>query len=220
MNRPADWTPLADADPVPGDPVVVALTARRLRQAADQMSADVSWLKSLCTARFWDAGPGRAFRGQVEDTAAKLTRARDLYLAVSEALGTTLIGPGYAGALEAAQSLSLRALTQARQAWTAMRAQLAAIDGPAPSPGTPLSAGTALPRLDASGNPVPIEAPADAGPRVSAAVSLYNASALEYRTANGWLAEAMALRNAAAARAAALIQAASGTDCVLEHAQT
>ena len=218
MNRPADWTPLADADPVPGDPVVVALTGRRLRQAADQMTADVSWLRSLCTARFWDAGPGRAFRGQVDDTAAKLTRARDLYLAVSEALGTTLIGPAYAGALEAAQSLSLRALTQARQAWTEMRAQLAAIDGPAP--GTPLSAGTALPRLDASGNPVPMETPADAGPRVSAAVSLYNASALEYRTANGWLAEAIALRDEAAARAVALIRAADGADCVLEHAQT
>jgi hypothetical protein len=67
---------------------------------------------------------------------------------------------------------------------------------------------------------VPIEAPAGAGPRVSAAVSLYNASALEYRTANGWLAEAIALRNEAAARAVALIQAAAGTDCFLEHAQT
>jgi hypothetical protein len=221
MSRPADWTPLAAADPVPGDPVEVALTGKRLRQAADQMSADVSWLRSLCTARFWDAGAGQAFRGQVDDAAAKLTRARDRYLAVSEALGSSLTDPGYAGALEAAQSLSLRALTQARQAWAAMRAQLAAIAGPAPYAGTPPpSSGTALPRLDSSGNPVPMVTPAGAGPRLSAAVSLYNASAAQYRTANGWLGEAIALRDEAAARAVALIKAATGTDCALEHAQT
>ena len=51
-------------------------------------------------------------------------------------------------------------------------------------------------------------------------MSLYNASAVEYRTANGWLGEAIALRDAAAARAVALIKAATGTDCILEHAQT
>lgn len=209
MSRPADWTPLATADPVPGDPVEVALTGRRLRQAADQMSADVSWLRSLCTARFWDAGAGQAFRGQVDDAAGKLTRARDRYLTVSEALGSSLTGPGYAGALEAAQSLSLHALTQARRAWSEMRAQLAA-----------LSPGTALPLLDSSGNPVPMETPADAGPRLSAAVSLYNASAAQYRTANGWLVEAIALRDEAAARAVALIKAGAGADCVLEHART
>jgi hypothetical protein len=43
-------------------------------------------------------------------------------------------------------------------------------------------------------------------------VSRYNASALDYRTANGWLAEAVAMRDAAAARAAAAIQAALGSD--------
>ena len=55
-------------------------------------------------------------------------------------------------------------------------------------------------------------APPGAGPELSAAVSRYNASALEYRTAKGWLAEAVALRDEAAARAAALIQAAIGAD--------
>jgi hypothetical protein len=221
MSRPADWAPLTTADPVPGDPVEVALTGRRLRQAADQMSADVSWLRSLCTARFWDAGAGQAFRGQVDDAAAKLTLARDRYLTVSEALGSSLTGPGYAGALEAAQSLSLRALTQAGRAWSAMRAQLAVIQGPAPYAVTPpLTPGTALPLLDSSGNPVPMATPAGAGPRLSAAVSQYNASAAQYRTANGWLAEAITLRDEAAARAVALIKAGTGADCILEHAQT
>jgi hypothetical protein len=207
VSRPADWTPLATADPVPGDPVQVALVGRRLKQAADQIGADVSWLRSLCTAPFWDSGAGQAFLGHVESAAAELDRARERYLAAGQALGGSLTDPGYAGALGRAQSLSLRALTQAQQAWPVMRAQLAAVE--AAGQGLVPYAG-AQPRLDSSGNPVLMAAPADAGPRLSAAVSLYNASALEYRTANGWLAEAVALRDEAAAGAAAQILAAAG----------
>jgi hypothetical protein len=213
MTRPADWTPLAAADPVPGDPVEVALAGRRLHQVADQISADVSWLRSLCTARFWSSGAGQAFHRQVDDAAATLAQARERYLAAGQALGSDPTGPGYAGALGQAQSLSLRALGQAQRAWATMRAQLAAIPGPAPyAEATPLTLVPALPRLDSSGNPVPMAAPPGAGPELSAAVSRYNASALEYRTAKGWLAEAVALRDEAAARAAALIQAAVGAD--------
>jgi hypothetical protein len=213
MSRPADWTPLATADPVPGDPAEVARIGRRLQQVADQMSADVSWLRSLCSAQFWGSGAGQAFHGQVDDAADRLARARERYLAASEALGSCLTGPGYAGALERAQALSLRARTQARQAWSAMRVQLAAIAGSAPQAGTPpLTLGTAQPRLDSSGNPVPLVAPAGADPGLSAAVTRYNASALEYRSANGRLADAIALRDETAARATALIQAAITAD--------
>jgi hypothetical protein len=216
VSRPADWAPLATADPVPGDPVEVALLGRRLRQVADQVSADVGWLRSLCTAQFWGSGAGQAFQGQVEDAAAELGRARERYLAAGEALGSGLSGPGYASALEAAQSLSLRALTQARRAWSAMRAQLAAVElaaGFVPYAGPPsLTLFPGLPRLDSAGDPVPMVTPPGADPELSAAVSGYNASALEYRTANGWLAEAMVARDEAAARAAAQIQAAIGAD--------
>lgn len=217
MSRPADWTPLAAADPVPGDPVEVARVGRRLQQVADQISADVSWLRSLCTSRFWDSSAGQAFREQVEEAAAKLARTHDRYLAAALALGSGLSGPGYAGALDRAQSLSLRALTQAQRAWSAMRAQLAtaaaANEGCPPYAGTPsLTRSPAQPRLDSSGNPVPLAAPAGADPRLSDAVARYNASALEYRAANGRLADAIALRDEAAARATTLIQAAIAAD--------
>jgi hypothetical protein len=217
VSRPADWTPLATADPVPGDPVQVALIGRRLKQAADQIGADVSWLRSLCTARFWDSGAGQAFRGHVESAAAELDRARERYLAAGQALGGSLTDPGYAGALGRAQSLSLRALVHAQQAWPVMLARLAAVEaagqGLVPYAVTPpLTLFPAQPRLDSSGNPVLMAAPAGAGPQLSAAVSRYNASTLEYRTANGWLAEAVALRDEAAARAAAQILAAAGPD--------
>ena len=216
MGRPADWTPLAAADPVPGDPLDVALTGARLQQVADQITADVNWLRSLCTAQFWDSGAGQAFQGQVDDAAGKLARAHTRYLAAGQALGSSLSGPGYAGALDQAQALSLRALNQAQSAWSVLRAQLAAAElanhGFAPYEGAPLSLYPGQPRLDSSGNPVLMISPAGAGPQLSAAVSRYNASALEYRTANGWLAEAVAQRDQAAARAAAQIQAAIGAD--------
>ena len=217
MTRPADWTPLATADPVPGDPVEVAKAGRRLQQVADQISADVSWLRSLCTARFWSSGAGQAFRGQVDDAAAKLAQARERYLAAGAALGSAVTGPGYASALGQAQSLSLRALDKARRAWSEMRAQLAAAEaanqGVAPYAQTPpLTLLPAPPRLDSSGDPVPLVAPPGAGRELSAAVWRYNASAAEYRTAKGWLAEAVALRDEAAARAAALVRAAVDAD--------
>jgi hypothetical protein len=216
MSRPADWTPLATTDPVPGDPVEVALTGGRLMQVADQINADVAWLRSLCTAQFWDSGAGEAFQGQVDDAAAKLAKAHERYLAAGQALGTNPSGPGYAGALDQAQALSLRALTQGQEAWSVMRTQLAAAEvankGFAPFATMTLSLFTAQPLLDSAGNPVLMFTPADASTPLRSAVSRYNASALDYRTANGWLAEAVALRDAAAARAAAAIQAALGSD--------
>ena len=217
MSRPADWTPLATADPVPGDPLEVARTGVSLTQVADQIHADVAWLQSLCTAQFWDSGAGEAFQWQVDDAAAKLAKAHERYLAAGQALGTSPTGPsGYAGALDQAQSLSLRALARGQEAWSVMRTQLAAAEvankGFAPYATTTLTLLAAQPLLDSAGNPVLMFTPADASTPLRSAVSRYNASALDYRTANGWLAEAVAMRDDAAARAAATIQAALGSD--------
>lgn len=70
----------------------------------------------------------------------------------------------------------------------------------------------AQPLLDSSRNPVLMFTPADATTPLRTAVARYNASALDYRTANGWLAQAVAARDAAAASAAAAIRAALGSD--------
>jgi hypothetical protein len=215
VSRPVDWAPLASADPVPGDPVEVALTGGRLMQVAEQISADVTWLRSLCTAQFWDSDAGRAFEGQVDNAATKLAKAHERYLTAGEALGSGL-SSGYAGALEQAQALSLQALSQGQQAWSMMRTQLAAVEvagkGFVPYESAPLTLSPGLPMLDSSGNPALMITPAGGGAELRAAVSRYNASALEYRTANGWLAEAIAMRDEAAARAAAAIRAALGAD--------
>ena len=219
MSRPADWSPLADADPVPGDPLEVASIGGQLTNVAAQIHSDVTWLQSLCTAQFWDSGAGQAFQGQVDDAAAKLARAHERYLAAGQALGTSPVAPaGYASALDQAQALSLQALTQAQGAWAVMRTQLAAAEiankGIVPYAGSNLyaSLNPAQPLLDSSGNPVLMFTPADATTPLRTAVARYNASALDYRTANGWLAEAVAARDAAAASAAAAIRAALGSD--------
>jgi hypothetical protein len=219
MSRPADWSPLADADPVPGDPLEVASIGGQLTNVAAQIHSDVTWLRSLCTAQFWDSGAGQAFQGQVDDAATKLARAHERYYAAGQALGTSpAAGAGYASALDEAQALSLRALTQAQGAWAVMRTQLAgakiANKGMVPYQGPNLyaSLNPAQPLLDSSGNPVLMFTPADATAPLRTAVARYNASALDYRTANGWLAEAVAARDAAAASAAAAIRAALGSD--------
>src|SRR5580693_3359547 len=50
--------------------------------------------------------------------AARLAKAHERYLAAGQALGTSPTEPsGYAGALDQAQSLSLRALTRGQEAW-------------------------------------------------------------------------------------------------------
>lgn len=219
MSRPVDWSPLADADPVPGDPLEVASIGGQLTNVATQIHSDVTWLKSLCTAQFWDSGAGQAFQGQVNDAATKLAKAHERYLAAGQALGTSpAAAAGYASALDQAQALSLRALTQAQGAWSVMRTQLAAVEvagkGFVPYEGANLSQSffTAQPLLDSSGNPVLMQTPATATPPLRSAVARYNASALDYRTANGWLAQAVAARDVAAASAAAAIRAALGSD--------
>jgi hypothetical protein len=219
VSRPTDWSPLADADPVPGDPLDVASIGGQLTNVAAQIHADVTWLRSLCTAQFWDSGAGQAFQGQVDDAATKLAMAHERYLAAGQALGTSpAAGAGYASALDQAQALSLRALTQAQGAWAVMRTQLAAAEiankGMVPYQGSNLyaSLNPAQPLLDSSGNPVLMFTPADATAPLRSAVVRYNASALDYRTANGWLAQAIAARDAAAASAAAAIRAALGSD--------
>jgi hypothetical protein len=219
VSRPTDWSPLADSDPVPGDPVEVASIGAQLTNVATQIHADVTWLRSLCTAQFWDSGAGQAFQGQADDAAAKLAKAHERYLAAGQALGTSpAAAAGYAPALDQAQALSLRALTQAQGAWAVMRTQLAAAEiankGMVPYTGSNLYAtlNPAQPLLDSSGNPVLMFTPAGATTPLRTAVSRYNASALDYRTANGWLAQAIAGRDAAAASAAAAIRAALGSD--------
>lgn len=216
MTRPADWSPLADADPVPGDPAEVALLGRRLQQTAEQIRQDVAWLRSLCTDEFWESDAGQAFRGRVDNTATRLWRAHHRYLEVGQALGDSLNGSGYAGALYQAQSQSVQALTQAQQAWVVMRQALGSVElenqGIIPFAGDPFTFGPALPPLDGAGYPVLMVSPPRAEPGLTVAIGRYNAHAGDLRAAITRLRQAVTTRDAAAQAAAAKILKAIAAD--------
>ena len=108
MARPADWSPLAGSDPVPGHPDDVAALGRRFQATAQEITAAAQRLRTMCTHAYWDSGAGEAFRQQSVQTAGKLAAAFDRYSAAATALGTdpadsspsTVKRPNYAGALD------------------------------------------------------------------------------------------------------------------------
>ncbi len=234
MGRPADWSPLAEADPVPGDPEEVATLGRRFRATAAEIDRAAARLRTLCTDEFWESGAGAAFRRRSDDTAGKLARAYARYHAAATALGTdsgdaapsTSASPRYAGALNQAQRLSAQALASAQDAATAQRqamAQLhttladAAGGGHVPVTGSlDLSMGALTP--DASGHLTarPTE-PAD----VTALKTRYNNATDQLGAARALLARAERIRDTAAHNASRLISDVIGrdglTDGFLDH---
>jgi hypothetical protein len=196
---------------VPGDPARVAALGYDLRTTAHQIVEETSYLRSLCTDDYWDSEAGTAFRAKLQATASKLHRAHARYAAAADALGHAVNGSGYAAALNEAQAMSARALTQASEAWTVMRRQLAIVtagpagaaayeDGSRAYPGE-------LPRLDAKGTPVYLAGTPRDTPDVKTAKNQYNGWADDLARADRWCRQAVQLRDEAASSAASRILA-------------
>lgn len=47
MGRPVNWAPLAESDPIPGEPEAISGEARRLRDMAVEMRSQISRLRSI-----------------------------------------------------------------------------------------------------------------------------------------------------------------------------
>lgn len=47
MGRPWDWQPLADSDPVPGDPAGISAEAARLANAAELIAGQAAMLHKI-----------------------------------------------------------------------------------------------------------------------------------------------------------------------------
>ncbi|WP_127479066.1 hypothetical protein [Nocardioides pantholopis] len=109
MSRPADWSPLAGADPVPGEPEEVRRLGRKLRQVADAITEQAAKLRTLCSDEYWDSDAGRRFESTARDTATKLEKAFDRYDAAAKAVET------YVPVLEEEQRISLELRTQAQE---------------------------------------------------------------------------------------------------------
>jgi len=211
MGRPPDWQPLADADPVPGDPYDVAVLGRKFRATAELIASSSKQLKTMCTDEFWDSDAGAAFRQRSDDTAGKLSKAHARYAAAATALGTdpgdaapsTPARPNYAGSLEEAQAQSARALPAAQDAAATQRTVMSQLQAyPAV-----LAPDSLVP--DGSGHlrPALLDPP-----EVAALKRHYNAAADDLASAAATLARAQQLRDAAAANASDLIASVIDSD--------
>ncbi|MBV9794661.1 MAG: hypothetical protein JO016_12055 [Actinobacteria bacterium] len=223
MGRPADWSPLADGDPVPGDPDEVAALGRRFRATAAAIEQASERLRTMCTDEFWESDAGVAFRSRSVDTAGKLAKAYDRYHAAATALGTdpgdtsgsSAASPRYAGSLQHAQQLSRQALTSAQDAAAAQRQAMSQLQtaietgtGHTTIPGAlDLSLGALTP--DSSGH-LPIR-PSETA-QVTALKGHYNQAADQLGAARTRLARAEQIRDQAASNASALISYAIGHD--------
>ena len=218
MARPADWSPLADADPVPGDPLEVAALGSRFQATADEIASAVRRLRTMCTDEFWDSGAGAAFRQRSAETAAKLNAAHARYAAAATALGTdpadlspsTASRPNYAAALAQAQGLAERALHAAQAAARSRRAMMARLAEYAQA----LPPGALTP--DAAGHLVESSLlhPGPAAPEVGELARQYNAATDAIAAARASIASAERIRDVAAANAARLISRVINVDAL------
>jgi uncharacterized protein YukE len=107
-SRPIDWTPLADSDPVPGDPDEVERLAARYGRTATAIETAAEKLRSIASADGWVGKAAVEFRDQARGTADSVERAYDRYHETSVAL------TNYAPSLATAQTNSAKALEEAR----------------------------------------------------------------------------------------------------------
>jgi hypothetical protein len=110
VSRPADWAPLADRDPIPGDPTRVRAEAQRLGAMADEIAGQVTQLKRIAAAEGLEGDYVQTLTDGSTKLADSLSKVTGRYREVSGALIT------YVPLLEAAQSESLRIRQRAQEA--------------------------------------------------------------------------------------------------------
>jgi hypothetical protein len=106
--RPSDWEPLAEKDPVPGDPAEVRQLSRELKDIAQTIKDQTEKLRTMCSDDYWDADAAKKFDHTAQDRAAELGKVYDRYHAAATALD------GYVPTLEDQQAVSLTLRTQAQ----------------------------------------------------------------------------------------------------------
>lgn len=111
MGRPTDWTPLADRDPVPGDPEQVSAEARHLSTVAQEIQDQVARLWAIANSHSDLKGQYvEKLKSAASDVAGSLDKVVGRYQQVSSALTR------WVPELEYAQAESLKALAEAQQA--------------------------------------------------------------------------------------------------------
>jgi hypothetical protein len=117
MARPTDWSPLAGADPVPGDPQRISEEAAHLASTAQEIQDQVARLRAIASGHSVEKGLHvDKLKSASSDVADNLDKVVGRYQKTSVALSA------WVPELEYAQSQSLKALTQAQDAAARQRA--------------------------------------------------------------------------------------------------
>lgn len=87
-RRETDFSPLAAADPVPGDPDDVARLARRYRATADMITRQAENLRRLAErgGASWDSDAGNAFAEHADDLVDRIGKAHERYVTAAGVL--------------------------------------------------------------------------------------------------------------------------------------
>lgn len=109
-RRPADWTPLRDRDPLPGDPMAVERAGRYYTHIADTIGSSAARLRVIAADAGMRGEAVTALRARASVVADDIGKAHQRYAAVGSALTT------YAAEFEHAHDLSTRTLSQSLMA--------------------------------------------------------------------------------------------------------
>ncbi|CAM5251523.1 hypothetical protein SALBM135S_09096 [Streptomyces alboniger] len=93
-GRTKDWQPLADHDPVPGDPERLEQLGRKLRRTANELERQVRHLKAASEVESWDSDAGKEFREKAKKCRGRLEAAHKRYATVADAVGDRIVDHG------------------------------------------------------------------------------------------------------------------------------
>ncbi|MFJ8995762.1 putative T7SS-secreted protein [Streptomyces sp. NPDC102279] len=141
-GRPHDWHPVADSDPVPGDPDRMVALGRQLRKTAEELDRQIRNLKAVADVDAWDSKAGKEFREKAKGNVKKLEAAFKRYDTAATAIGSAVVEVGggyqdklhatsrdYASDLNRAQEIADAALKDAQEADERKGAAQRSLDG-------------------------------------------------------------------------------------------
>lgn len=141
-GRPHDWHPVADSDPIPGDPDRMAALGRQLRKTAEELDRQIRNLKAVVDVDAWDNKSGKEFREKAKGNVKKLEAAFKRYDTAATAIGSEVVEVGggyqdklhagsrnYASDLNRAQEIADAALKDAQDAEERKGAAQRSLDG-------------------------------------------------------------------------------------------
>jgi hypothetical protein len=228
VSRPREWWPLADGDPVPGDPGQLAALGKHMADAAAQIEHLAAVLPQICASEVWDSDAGQEFRRKAAGTAAGIGRTHHRFITVAAALGRHPgDSTGYAARLQAHQDAADAAVSavngnavsagseaERRSAWNLLLDAAGGAD-----PAQPPAAHGAKPPL---AGPMPLAAPgripaylpafAADNADVARLKDKYNAAIGQLHASAQAIGAAVAGRSADAQAAAQMIRTATGGD--------